>query len=331
MTVISVRKLSKKYTTFRSDSTSGFLARFWRRQRQVTLAINEINLTVDQGEIVGLLGSNGAGKTTLIKCLTGILTPDQGDVNVLGYRPYQERKAYTQHIGLVMGQKSLLLWDVPVIESLKLYRDIYEVSRTDFDRRLSEFSEMLDLNSILHTPVRKLSLGQRMRAEFVAALLHHPRVIFLDEPTIGLDVLVKDRIRQFLMAVNKQYGTTIIITTHDMRDVEALCSRVLLLERGQLTYDGTVEQLRKLQTDRVVHFSFSHIRRRDLLTQLTAQYKVLRQHELGLSLEVPQAAILDVVQTAMSALDLTDLSVEAPSLEQIMRGVIERGYEHAAL
>lgn len=330
MPAIVIRDLAKEYTTFRSDHKASLMARLWSRERRVTRAIHDLSVTVQEGEVLGLLGSNGAGKTTLIKCLTGILTPDHGDVAVLGYRPYQQRKAYTRHIGLVMGQKSLLLWDVPVMESLKLYRDIYEVAQSPFEQRLAEFVDMLDLGAILDTPVRKLSLGQRMRAEFVAALLHHPRVIFLDEPTIGLDVLVKDRIRRFLKALNEKYGTTIIITTHDMRDVEALCSRVLLLEQGQLTYDGTVERLRQLQTDRVVHFSFSQIRRRELLQQLIGQYKVLRQNELGLSLEVPQAAILPVVQTAMAALDLTDLAVEPPSLEQIMRGVMERGFEHAA-
>lgn len=331
MPVITIQHLSKEYTTFRSDHRAGFLTRLWSRERQVTRAIDDLSLTVNEGQVLGLLGSNGAGKTTLIKCLTGVLTPDRGDVEVLGFKPYQERKSYTRHIGLVMGQKSLLLWDVPVVESLKLYRDIYEVSQPQFEQRLAEFTELLDLGAILDTPVRKLSLGQRMRAEFVAALLHHPSVIFLDEPTIGLDVLVKDRIRRFLTAINKKYGTTIVITTHDMRDVEALCSRVLLLERGHLTYDGTVDRLRQLQTDRVVHLSFSHIRRRDVLQQLTGKYKVLRQNELALSLEVPQAAILDVVQTAMSALDLTDLAVEAPSLEHIMRVVMEKGYKHAAL
>ena len=196
-------------------------------------ALDSISFTVPSGQVLGLIGPNGAGKTTAVKVLTGILTPTAGRVRVLGFDPHHDRYRYTYHIGLVFGQRSLLWYDIPVIESLRLYADIYEIDRQAFDQKVRQFSEMLDIGGLLHIPVRKLSLGQRMRAEIAASLLHTPEVLFLDEPTIGLDSVAKERVREFLRQENRDRGTTIVLTTHDMNDVEALAQRVLILDHIQ--------------------------------------------------------------------------------------------------
>jgi ABC-2 type transport system ATP-binding protein len=229
-----------------------------------------------------------------------------------------------------MGQKSLLLWDVPVIESFRLYRDIYELPEAQFRQRLDECAAMLDLEPLLSKPVRKLSLGERMRAEFVAAMLHQPMVVFLDEPTIGLDVLAKERIRQFLRSLNRRNGTTILLTTHDMRDVEALSTRVLLLERGRLTYDGSVQTLKQLQTERTVLLSYERVADEAAYHRLMDLWPGAEAVAGGLRLTIPRDAIVPLTQAALAALELRDVSIEAPSLEQIMRGVLERGMAHDA-
>jgi len=320
---VEVSALSKYYKAAAPDSPGLWGALFGRRQ--TVCAVDDISFAIETGEIVGLLGSNGAGKTTAIKCLTGILVPTHGKVRVLGFDPYRDRYRYSYNIGLILGQKSQLLWDVPVIESYKLYRDVYEVADSDFRRRLGEYSDMLDLHTVLKTPVRKLSLGQRMRAEFVAALLHNPKVIFLDEPTLGLDVVAKDRIRQFLLEVNRAFGTTVILTTHDMRDVESLCRRVLLLEAGKLVYNGAISTLKDLENVRVMQVSYSAIVDHRRFEELSLTWHVSSTYERGMCLHVPQGEIVQCLQRAMAALDITDVTVEAPSLEQIMRKILERG------
>ncbi|HYF75830.1 MAG TPA: ATP-binding cassette domain-containing protein [Symbiobacteriaceae bacterium] len=334
MTAIAVEGLVKEYRVPAPEPGASWIRRVIHRPVRCQRAVGGLSFGAAEGEIIGLLGANGAGKTTTIKCLTGIITPTAGRVRVAGFDPHRERYAYTYQIGLVMGQKSLLLWDVPVIESLKLYRDIYELPETVFRQRLAEYAAMLELEPLLGKPVRKLSLGQRMRAEFVAAMLHRPRVLFLDEPTIGLDVLAKERIRQFLLELNRREGTTIILTTHDMRDVEALAGRVLLLDEGRLSYDGSVEALKALQTERTVLLTYDRVVDEVAFARLRAAQAAGGAPPASgagsLRLTILQGEIIAVTQAAMSALALRDISIEAPSLEQIMRGVLERGLGHGA-
>jgi ABC-2 type transport system ATP-binding protein len=334
MTAIAVEGLVKEYRVPAPEPGASWIRRVIHRPVRCQRAVDGLSFGAVEGEIIGLLGANGAGKTTTIKCLTGIITPTAGRVRVAGFDPHRERYAYTYQIGLVMGQKSLLLWDVPVIESLKLYRDIYELPETVFRQRLAEYAAMLELEPLLGKPVRKLSLGQRMRAEFVAAMLHRPRVLFLDEPTIGLDVLAKERIRQFLLELNRREGTTIILTTHDMRDVEALAGRVLLLDEGRLSYDGSVHALKEMQTERTVLLTYDRVVDEVTFARLRAAWAAGAAPPApgagSLRLTIPQGEIIAVTQAAMSALALRDISIEAPSLEQIMRGVLERGLGHGA-
>ncbi|GII93786.1 ABC transporter ATP-binding protein [Sinosporangium siamense] len=215
-----------------------------RRERHVVHAVRDLTFSVAPGEFVGYLGPNGAGKSTTIKMLTGILTPTTGRVRVAGLDPSRRRTALARRIGVVFGQRTTLWWDLPLRDSFELVRHLYNVDQGDFRRRLAELEELLDLGSFLHIPVRQLSLGQRMRGDLAAALLHAPSVLVLDEPTIGLDVVSKAALRAFLRELNAERGTTVLLTTHDLGDVERLCSRVMVIDHGRLSFDGTLGDLR---------------------------------------------------------------------------------------
>lgn len=244
MALIEVRQLSKDFKIFRRrEGIVGAFRDLFQREYRTLSAVDGIDFSVNEGEMVGYIGANGAGKSTTIKMLTGILVPTAGEVYVDGYIPYKDRETYTRRIGVVFGQRTQLWWDIAVIESFKLLRRVYGVSKQDFDQRLKMFDDILEMNNFLHLPVRKLSLGQRMRCDLAAALLHNPAILFLDEPTIGLDVLAKARIREFLKEINNEYKTTVILTTHDMGDIEALCPRVAIIDKGKMLFDGSVDSL----------------------------------------------------------------------------------------
>lgn len=243
--MIEVSHLCKTYRIARRDA--GLLQAFkalGRREVHEVRALDDVSFTIPDGEIVGYIGPNGAGKSSTIKILSGILVPDGGTCLVDGRVPWKERKQHVAQIGVVFGQRSQLWWDVPVIDSFSLLRDIYRVPQADYARTLEELTELLNLSELLRTPVRQLSLGQRMRCEIAASLLHRPRILFLDEPTIGLDAMSKLAVRAFIHRLNAQHGTTVILTTHDMQDIEALAGRILLIGRGRLLMDGTFDDVR---------------------------------------------------------------------------------------
>jgi ABC-2 type transport system ATP-binding protein len=208
-------------------------------------ALDDVGFSIDEGELVGYIGPNGAGKSTTVKVMSGILVPDGGTCRIIGRVPWTQRTAHVACIGVVFGQRSQLWWDVPVLDSFELLRDIYSVGQVDYKRRLDKLSEVLDIGGLLKTPVRQLSLGQRMRCELAAALLHGPRILFLDEPTIGLDAVSKLALREFLREMNKVEGVTMILTTHDMDDIESLCERVMVIGRGSILYDGRLDELKR--------------------------------------------------------------------------------------
>jgi ABC-2 type transport system ATP-binding protein len=244
--LISVHGLSKHFRTFeRREGIAGGLINLFHRKYRTVKAVDNINFEIGRGEMVGYIGPNGAGKSTTIKMLTGILVPTSGEMNSNGFVPWRQRAAYVKTIGVVFGQRTQLWWDIAVIESFKLLRRIYDVSQRDFDERMELFHQVLALGDFLHTPVRKLSLGQRMRCDLAAALLHNPPILFLDEPTIGLDVVAKDHIRKFLRAINQRYKTTVLLTTHDLDDIEELCRRIMIIDRGALLYDGPLGELKE--------------------------------------------------------------------------------------
>jgi ABC-2 type transport system ATP-binding protein len=221
----------------------GAVRGLFSREFKLVRAVDGVSFNVEPGELVGYLGPNGAGKSTTLKILTGLLVPTGGEVSVNGHVPWRERKAYVARIGAVFGQRTTLWWDLPVIESLDLLQHIYKVPSQRFQRNLAEFRELLELDPFLSTPVRSLSLGQRMRADICAALLHDPVLLFLDEPTIGLDVVAKERIRRFIRHINREHGTTVLLTTHDLSDVEKLCERVMIIDHGRLLFDGQLTAL----------------------------------------------------------------------------------------
>ena len=243
--MIEVNDLTKVFKKpIRGNGLSGMVKTLFSRKYDEIRAVDGITFTVPDGEIVGYIGANGAGKSTTIKMMCGILTPTSGTVFIDGVEPYRKRRQVAQHIGVVFGQKTQLWWDIPLVESFKVLKEIYQVSDADYKERMGFLGEVLDITRFLSQPVRTLSLGERMRADLAASMLHNPRILFLDEPTIGMDVLVKEKIRLAIHALNKTYGTAVVLTTHDMTDIENLCSRIILLEKGSVLYDGPLKSLK---------------------------------------------------------------------------------------
>ncbi len=242
--VIQVSKLSKHYKIHKKEpGLRGSLESLFKRKYETVKAVNNVSFSIKQGELVGFIGPNGAGKTTTLKVLSGLLYPDGGVTRVLGFDPYKRQKEFQKQFSLVMGQKNQLWWDLPAMESFVLNKEIYEVSNEDFKKRLDELVNLLDVKDVLKVQVRKLSLGQRMKCELIAALLHAPKVLFLDEPTIGLDVVAQKNLRDFIKEYNKRYSATIILTSHYMGDVKELCERVIIIDKGKVGFDGKLDDV----------------------------------------------------------------------------------------
>lgn len=283
-------------------------------------------MEVEAGELIGYIGPNGAGKSTTIKMLTGILVPTSGDVRVAGVVPYDRRVENARNIGVVFGQRSQLYWDLPLAESFDLLRAIYRIPSDRYRANLSHFVELLEMGDFLSVPVRQLSLGQRMRGDFAAAMLHDPKIVYLDEPTIGLDVVAKESIRNFIARVNEERGTTIILTTHDLSDVERLCRRIVLIDRGRIIYDGDVERIKdeygRYRT-LVVHFADGVAHPQLDGTELlgvedrTARFRFDRNRERADRL----------IRQASERYALEDVSIDEPDLESIIRHIYVEGYE----
>ncbi len=244
--MITMQQVCKSYRIAKRNAGFGEACKaLFRREYETVHALRDVSFTINDGEMVGYIGPNGAGKSSTIKILSGILTPDSGTVLVDGRIPYKNRKEHVSRIGVVFGQRSQLWWDVPVIDSFELLKDIYSIPDTQYKDSLEELAELLNLGEILRTPARQLSLGQRMRCEIAASLLHRPKILFLDEPTIGLDAVSKLAVRDFIRKQNLAHGTTVILTTHDMQDIEALASRIILIGKGQILMDGTLEDIKR--------------------------------------------------------------------------------------
>jgi ABC-2 type transport system ATP-binding protein len=300
-----------------SPGVSGALRDLFRRQRRERVALTGLNLEVPPGQILGLLGPNGAGKTTTIKMLCGLLRPTSGQVDVLGFRPTAREFEFLRNISVVFGQKSMLWWDVSCYDSLLVHKQMYDLTRVEFNASVSELGELLDVGSILQVPVRKLSLGERMRCELMLALLHRPRLLFADEPTVGLDVVAKAKVRDFLSRVNTELGTTILLTSHDMDDVETLCHRVVVINRGAQCFDGDLATLRRsLRPRKQVRVSFT-----DALPGLPALpdgVRVVDIQERLLHLEVERDCLAVALAAVTSWGPVTDLDVTDADLDEVM-------------
>ena len=244
--MIQVENVSKSFRVAkRNGGLKEAVKSLWHREYEIVKALNQISFTIPDGAMVGYIGPNGAGKSSTIKILSGILTPEEGQVSINGRTPWKQRKEHVKEIGVVFGQRTQLWWDVPVIDSFYLLKDIYSVSEAEFKRNLEELVTLLNLEEIVHTPARQLSLGQRMRCEIAASLLHSPKILFLDEPTIGLDAVSKLAVREFILKLNETKKTTVILTTHDMQDIEALARRIILIGKGRILSDGSLLQLKQ--------------------------------------------------------------------------------------
>jgi len=327
--VIEAVDLTKTYAFHRQEpGVVGALRSLVRRRTETRLAVDRIGFAVRPGEVVGLLGPNGAGKTTTLKMLAGLLYPSSGELAVLGFTPHRRQAVYLRRIALVMGQKTMLWWDVPTMDSLLLHKDMYALDDDTFRASVSELAELLDLTDLLNVQVRKLSLGERMKCELLAALLHRPEVLFLDEPTIGLDVVAKARVRAFLADVNTLRGTTIVITSHDMDDIEALCSRVLLIDHGRIGFDGTLAALvQDVQPHKTIVATYADPilpdglgeRFPDVAARLDPQ-----SDGRTLLLETPRERMSAVLEILPRLGPLADLTVQDAAVEEIIRQVFER-------
>lgn len=257
MNIIEGENLSYDYVSFEKKSGfKGSLKDLFKREKITVNAVKNLNFTVEKGKIVGLLGANGAGKTTLIKLMTGILTPSSGKINCIGHTPMLREEKYLSRIGMMLGQKSQLVWDLPARDTLELLKMIYRINTSDFTERLEKLTEMLSLESKINIPVRKLSLGERIKFELICSVIHNPELLFLDEPTIGIDILSQNKIYDFLLEINRIYGTTIILTSHNTKDITALAKEVLIMKNGEFIYSGEVKELRIL-TDKDISYTLS--------------------------------------------------------------------------
>ncbi len=321
--MITVRRLSKEFRvaqhyTGRWGALRGLFSRSYRLIR----AVDDVSFDVAAGEVVGYLGPNGAGKSTTLKILTGILVPTSGEVRVGGRVPWTHRKEHVARIGAVFGQRTTLWWDLPVVETFDLLQHIYRIPFDRFRDNLARFRELLDLDPFLHTPVRALSLGQRMRADLAAALLHDPEVLFLDEPTIGLDVVAKERIRQFTLQVNRERGTTVILTTHDLSDVARLCERVLIIDRGRLLFDGLLESLRRrFGGERVLVVDFAEPYEDVSLSG--ASIHAREGLRVTYTFKRGDLTASELIQRLSERFRIADLTVQEPEIEATVRRIYE--------
>ena len=318
MSAIVVENLVKTFSVAkRQPGMWGALQGVLRREHQTVHALAGISFSIEPGELIGYIGPNGAGKSTTVKILSGILVPDSGHCLALGHVPWKERIAYVRKIGVVFGQRSQLWWDLPVIESFDLLRDIYRIPSQAYIRTRDELIALLDLNKLLDTPVRQLSLGQRMRCDFCAALLHTPVLLFLDEPTIGLDAVSKLAVRDFIRKLNRDHGTTIILTTHDMDDIEALCTRVMVLGEGRILSDGTLNALRaQVSSERRLIVDFADNAQEVIDPDATVIHR--DGHRVQLKFDPARVSAATLISRIASKHAIRDLFVENPPIEEII-------------
>ncbi len=324
MPVIEVEALSKSFEVARRDDTRGPIARRLRRQTITVRAVEAMTFAVERGEMTGFIGPNGAGKSTTIKMLTGILVPTGGTGRVAGLEPTRRRTELAAHIGVVFGQRTQLWWDLPLRDSFELLRHIYHVEKAKHRVNLERCVEILEMASFLETPVRQLSLGQRMRGEVTAALLHDPEILFLDEPTIGLDVVAKARIREFLVRVNEELQTTILLTTHDMGDIERICRRVMIVDRGGLVYDGALERIKeRFGGDRRLVVDLAEVQPPLVVANAVVERVDGPRQWLRFRREETNAA--DLIAEVVRLTQVVDISIEEPLIEDIVRRMYESG------
>lgn len=293
-----------------------------KRDYYDTKAVEDISFEINEGELIGFIGPNGAGKTTTLKCLSGLLYPTDGSVEVIGYTPFERKHQFLKQISLIMGQKNQLWWDLPAIDSFLLNKEIYEIADSKYKKTLDELTRLMDITDILQVPVRKLSLGQRMKCELVAALIHTPKVLFLDEPTIGLDVVMQQKLRDFVSEYNKRYNATILLTSHYMKDVEQLCKRVIVIDRGKLLYDGSLTSIvKKFAKHKSITVVFATPVSK---SQIGGLGKILSFEAKKAVISIPREKSSHTVATLLDTFDIEDINIEEPNIEEIIREVFAK-------
>lgn len=337
MGIINVHDLKKHFKVLnRKEGLMGAIKDLFSKDYRIIKAVDGISMEIEEGEIVGFAGPNGAGKSTTIKMLSGVLEPSDGKILINDYTPYKQRKQYIKNVGIVFGQRTQLWWDIPVIESFKLLKEIYEISDEDYKKNLGLFDELIGIKKLFLTPVRNLSLGQRMLCDITASFLHNPKIIFLDEPTIGLDVSIKKKIRKIVKDLNQIKKSTILLTTHDMGDIEKLCERIIIIDKGKLIYDGDIEKFNtifgsfrtlNIKLDSSVDQTFIEYIRSKMFEKniLTKSVSIEKKNDDWLSLTINQDEIqlMDVLNFFIGNHDVKDIKVEEMGLENVIQKVYE--------
>ncbi len=317
MSAIEARDLTKIYRTYRKEGGLwGSIKGLVRRRYDETRAADRVSFQIDEGELVGFLGPNGAGKTTVLKMLSGLLNPTAGDARVLGFVPWERRNEMKRQFSLLMGQKNALWWDLPAQESLELNRAIYGIDRDRFKKVVDGLAELLEVEDKMNVMVRELSLGERMKMELISALIHEPRVLFLDEPTIGLDVVSQKRVREFLRVYNEQHRIVTLLTSHYMQDIEELCHRVLVIDHGKIFFDGPLAQIiDRFSGHKIISLTFEKQATRDL----SAFGEIIEQTPASVQLKVPRAKVTDTCRQLLEACHVSDINVQEVPVEEVIR------------
>ncbi|MBW3015999.1 ATP-binding cassette domain-containing protein [Candidatus Woesearchaeota archaeon] len=321
--IIHVKDLKKTFKIFkRGQGLIEALKSLFTKKFTLKEALKGITLDIAEGEIVGLIGPNGAGKSTAIKIMSGLLWPDSGEAIVTGMVPWQNRTKYVANIGVVFGQKTQMMWDLPAIDSFYMNKDLYGIPEPAFTKRLKTMIRLLEAEEITKSPVRELSLGERMRCELINALLHQPPLVFLDEPTIGLDVIAKDKLRDFILEVNKKHKTTFIVTTHDMQDIEKLCKRIIIINHGRIIYDGPLEEIKKKYfTDKHIEVKFSE--KIEKFKFKGCKLKQKQDYMLEIELNTKITKVRELINHLLANYDVADITVLDPPIEEIIRKIYE--------
>lgn len=323
MSIITVSKLKKYFRVYnRSPGFFSALKSLFSRPTHTVKAVNDITFEINQGELVGFIGPNGAGKTTTLKCLSGLLFPSDGKIRVLGFNPYDRSREYLKQISLVMGQKNQLWWDLPAMDTFKLNKEIYDIEDKMFNDSLDELVTLLEVKDLVTRPVRQLSLGQRMKMELIAAFLHRPKVIFLDEPTIGLDVVMQKKIRDFIALYNRKYKVTVLLTSHYMTDVKELCKRIIIIDHGKIIFDGELEKLITKYADfKIVTVVFNQkVNSKDL-----TEFGSINYFEPGkVVLTIARNKVKDTATKLLEKYPVEDLNIEEADIEEVIRKVFTK-------
>lgn len=317
MSAIEARDLTKVYRTYRKESGLwGSLKGLVKRRYDETRAADSVSFSIDNGEFVGFLGPNGAGKTTVLKMLSGLLNPTSGEARVLGFVPWERRNEMKRQFSLLMGQKNALWWDLPAQESLELNRVIYGIDQDRFKKVVAGLADLLEVEDKMNVMVRELSLGERMKMELISALIHEPRVLFLDEPTIGLDVVSQKRVREFLRIYNKEHRIVTLLTSHYMQDIEELCHRVLIIDHGKIFFDGLLEEIiDRFSRHKILDLTFDKPVTRDF----TAFGEIVEQTPMSVRLKVPRAQVTEICRKLLEACDVSDINVQEVPVEEVIR------------